>query len=135
MLVFPGPRRFARLPALVPNFYLPALAPNLYIPALAPNFYLPALAPNLHYQPWLPICIYRPWPKFAYARPEFAYTNLVSSICISIYGPGLQLYYRSRAWICIGLTIGSSCSSSSNSSSSNFFGISNTNICVPILVI
>ena len=45
-----------------------------------------------------------------------------------------NLYYGSGAWICIYLVIGSSSSSSSNSSSSNFFGASNTNICMSILV-
>ena len=50
------------------------LAPNLYLPTLAPNLYLPALAPTLCLRQ---ICIYRLSPM-----PEFAYTDLVSPICI-----------------------------------------------------
>ena len=70
----PGPRLRTLPPALALNLYLPALAPPLCLPALAPNLYLPALAPNLY----LPqICIYR----FS-LMPEFAYTYLVSPICI-----------------------------------------------------
>ena len=62
------------LPTLAPNLFLLALAPNLHLPALAPNLYLPTLAPTL----CLPqICIYRLSPM-----PEFAYTDLVSPICI-----------------------------------------------------
>ena len=62
------------LPSLIPNLYLLALVPSLYLPALAPNFYLPALAPTLCL---LQICIYQLSPG-----SEFAYTNLVSPICI-----------------------------------------------------
>ena len=47
------------------NFSLPVLAPNLYLSALAYNF---ITSPG----------------------PEFAYTNIVSSICICIYGPDLR---------------------------------------------
>ena len=61
-------------PALAPNLCLTAQTPNLYLPALAPSLYLPALAYNFITSP----------------GPEFAYTNLVSSICICIYGPGLR---------------------------------------------
>ena len=68
---------------LAPNLYLPALAPNLYLPALAPNLYLPALAPNLY----LPALAYN---FITSLGPEFAYSNLLSSICICIYGPGLR---------------------------------------------
>ena len=87
-------------------------------PVLAPNLYLPALAYNFITSP----------------GPEFAHTNLVSSICICIKALAYDLYYRSGAWICIYLIIGSSSSGSSNSSSSNLFGINNTNICMPILI-
>ena len=45
-----------------------------------------------------------------------------------------NLYYHSGVLICIYLIIGSGSSGSSNSSSSNFFGINNTNICMPVLV-
>ena len=85
VFVFPGPRLFAWRPtlALAPNLYLPALVPYLYLPALGltlclptltPNLYLPALTPTL----CLPqICIYWLSPGL-----EFAYTDLVSPICI-----------------------------------------------------
>ena len=95
------------LPAMAPNFYLLALALNLYLPALTPNLYLPqiciyglnlawvcicqpcltnlylpALAPNLYLPALTPnLCL----PKFVFTgstRPQFAYTNLVSPICI-----------------------------------------------------
>ena len=89
VFVFPGPgpllgpRPWLWPPALAPNLYLPALAPNLYLPALAPNLYLPALAPTLCLPALDPtlclpqICIYLLSPRL-----EFAYTNLVSPICI-----------------------------------------------------
>ena len=73
----------SRPPTLVPNLYLPALAPNLYFPALAPTSCLPALAPNLYLPVLAPtlclpqICIYR-----LRLGLEFAYTDLVSPICI-----------------------------------------------------
>ena len=86
------------------------------------------------YRLWLPMCIYRPWPTILLPVrglslhiptwcPQFVFTTLA-----------YDLYYRSGAWICIYLIIGSSSSGSSNSSSSNFFGTNNANICVPILV-
>ena len=73
----------SRPPALAPNLYLPALALNLYLSALAPNMHLTALAPNLYLPALAPtlslpqICIYRLSPGL-----EFAYTDLVSPICI-----------------------------------------------------
>ena len=77
----PGPRpqppalaSILYLPALASNLYLPALAPTLCLPALEPNLCLPALAPTLCLTQ---ICIYRLDPG-----PEFAYTDLVSPICI-----------------------------------------------------
>ena len=104
VFVFPGPQPFAQplalalAPSPVPQFvfvgpgpqyvftgpgpqlYLPVLAPNLHLPALAPNLYLPALAYNFISSP----------------GPEFAYTNLVSSICVCIYGSGLRLVLTVR---------------------------------------
>ena len=103
VFVFPDPRPFAwplavalapnlyllalapnlYLPAPAPNLYLPALASNLYLPTLAPTLFLPALAPNLYLRALAPtlclpqICIYRLSPGL-----EFAYTDLVSPICI-----------------------------------------------------
>ena len=56
--------------ALAPNFYLPALAPNLYLPTLAPNLYLPALTQ---------ISVYTKFVFTDSARPQFAYTVLVSA--------------------------------------------------------
>ena len=56
--------------ALAPNWYLPALAPNLYLPTLAPNLYLPALTQ---------ISVYTKFVFTDSARPQFAYTVLVSA--------------------------------------------------------
>ena len=79
---FPSPVLNLCLPALAPNLYLPALASNLYLPVLAPNLYLPVLAPNLY----LPILAYN---FIVSPGSEFAYINLVPSICSCIYSPGL----------------------------------------------
>ena len=112
VFLFPDPRPFAWPPALTPNLYLTALAPNLYLPALAPNFYLPALVS----------------PK-----PGLADTNLVPRICI--YWPWPTIFIT-MLWICIYLLVYSSSSGSSIiiSNSSNFLGLHNTNISMPILV-
>ena len=93
------------------------------------------------YRPQPPICIYRLWPRISIFRPS-------TSTLLPVWGPSLHiptlsprfvfvfaaleydLYYRSGAWICSYLIIGSS-----NSSSSSFFGIDNTNIFMPVLVI
>ena len=118
--VFPGPRPSAWPPALAPNLCLPALAPNLYLMTLTPNLYLQALAPNFY----LP----------ALVSPEhgLAYTNLVPPICI--YWPWPTIFIT-VLWFCIYLLIYSSSSGSSNiSNSSNFLGLDNTNISMPILV-
>ena len=113
-----------QFPTLAPNSYLPALMPNLYLPALASKLHLLVLAPNLYS------------PALAYnfitsPGPEFAYTNLVSSICICIYGLGLRFALTVRSLKCLYLIVSSSNSgsSNSNSNSSNFFGINNNNIC------
>ena len=74
------PRSFAWPTALAHNLCLPVPVSNLYLPALVPNLYLLAQAYNF---------ITSPGPKFAYA-------NLVSSICICIYGPGLQFVLTVR---------------------------------------
>ena len=50
----------------------PALAHNLYLPVLAPNLCFLALANNFITNP----------------GPDLVYIDLVSSICICIYGPG-----------------------------------------------
>ena len=134
------------LPALVPNLCLPALAPNWYLPALAPNLYLPALAPNLYLTvvvlnlclPALAPNLYIPALAYNFVTSpgaEFTYTDLVSSICICIYGPGVRFELPVRGLvICIYLITDSSSSGSSKARSSNFFGIDNINITMPILV-
>ena len=98
------------LTAMNSNLYLTALASNLYLPALAPNLYLPALAYNFISSP----------------GPEFAYTSLVSSICITGQEPEYACALLLVAVVAV--------SGSSNKSSGNFFGINNTNISMPILV-
>ena len=60
--------------------YLPAMAPNLCLPAMAPNLHSPALTYNL-----LPA-----------QGLSFAYNDLVSSICIYIYSPGLRFVLPAR---------------------------------------
>ena len=108
------------VPGPGPNLYLTALAPNLYLPTLAPNLYLPALALNFYI------------PALVSPEPRLAYTNLVPSICI--YCPWPTVFIN-VLWICIYLLIYSSSSGSSIiSNSSNFLGLHNTNISMPILV-
>ena len=147
VLVFPGPRPFAWPPALATNLCLPALAPNLYLPTPGPQFVFTAPWPSFCiyrpwpiiciYRPWLPICIYRPWPTILLpVRGLSWHIPTLSPWFVFVFTVlAYDLYYRSVAWICIYLIIGSSSSGSSNSnSSSNFFAINNTNICMPILV-
>ena len=85
---------------------------------------------------WAPICVYRSWPTILLLvralslhiptlSPQFVFVFTVLTY---------DLYYRSGAWICIYIIIGSSSSGSRNSISSDFFGTSNTNICMLILV-
>ena len=74
----PGPR--PRHPTLAPNLYLPALAPTLCLPALAANLYLPVLAPNLYLSALTPTLCLRHYRLSL--MPEFAYTDLVSPVCI-----------------------------------------------------
>ena len=74
---------------LSPWLQFPTLAPNSYLPALVPNLYLPALASKLH----LLVLAYN---FITSPGPEFAYTNLVFSICICIYGPGLRFVLTIR---------------------------------------
>ena len=123
VFVFPGPRPSAwlRPSALATNFYLPALAPNLCLPALAPNFYLPALAPNFYL------------PALASPEPGLAYTNLVPPICIC--WPWPTIFYYCALILRFYLLIYNSSSGSSNiNNSSNFLGLDNTHISMPILV-
>ena len=109
--VFTGPGPQFVFTGLAPNLYLPALAPNFYLPTLAPNFYLPGRVSPEHGLAYFnlvpPICIYWPWP-----------TNFITV-----------------HWFCIYLRIYSSSSGSSNiGNSSNFLGLDNTHISIPILV-
>ena len=85
--------------------------------------------------PWLPICIYRPWPRILLpARGLSLHRATFSPQFVFVFTAlAHDLYYRFGTWICIYLIIGGSTSGSSNSSSSNFFGINNTNICMPSL--
>ena len=112
--------RHLYLPVLTPNLYLTALAANLYLPTLAPNLYLPTLAPNFYLR------------ALVNPEPGLAYTNLISQICI--YWPCPTIFIT-MLWICIYLLIYSGSSGYSNiSNSSNFLGLENTNISMPILV-
>ena len=119
-----GSRPWVRPPVLTPtlasNLYLPVLVPDLYLLDLAPNLRLPILAPNLY----LPTLVFN---IITGLEPEFCiYRACLLNLC---------LYLRRWPTIDIYLLIGSSSSGSFNSSSSsNFFGIDNTNICMPILV-
>ena len=98
-------------------------------------------------RPWPPICIYKLWPQIFICRSWPTILLPVRALTLHIPTLSFQfvfvftvlahdLYYRSGAWIRIYLIIGSSSSSSSGSSdsSSNFFGIDNVNISMPILV-
>ena len=83
-------------------------------------FYFPALrlAPNL--------------PNLVSSEPGLAYTKLVPPICIYWPWPTICI---TVLWIWIYLLICNSSSDNSNiSNSSNFFGLDNTNISMPILV-
>ena len=89
-----------------------------------------------------------PGPKFVFTGPSLQYyyqsracvlhiATLSTQFVFVFTALAYDLNYQSGAWICIYLIIGSSSSSSgscNSSSSSNFFGIDNTNICMPILV-
>ena len=88
------------------------------------------------YRSWLPICIYRPWPTILLlVRALSLHIPTLSPQFVFVFTVlAYDLYYRSGAWICIYIIIGSRSSGSKNSISSNFFGTSNTNICMPILV-
>ena len=102
---FLGSRPWVRPPVLTPT-----LASNLYLPVLVPDLYLLDLVFNI----------------ITGLEPEFCiYRACLLNLC---------LYLRPWPTIDIYLLIGSSSSGSFNSSSSNFFGIDNTNICMPILV-
>ena len=88
-LVWPG-LCISLPPVLAPNLYLLVLDPNLYLPTLVPNFYLTVLALNF-YLPTLVANLYLQALANNFITspgPDFAYTELVSSICICIYGAG-----------------------------------------------
>ena len=104
------------------------LWPPIYI-------YRPYL-PIFIYRAWLPICIYRSWPTIL--LPVRGLSLHIPTLCpqfvVVFTVLAYDLYYRFGAWICIYLIIGSSSSGSSNSSSRNFFGTTNINIFIPVLV-
>ena len=94
------------------------LAPNLYLLTKAPNFCLLVLTPNLYF------AALTPYLYLQTLAPNFYLPVLANNFIIGL-----------GAWISIYLIIGSSSSSSGSSdSSSNFFGIDNVNISMPILV-
>ena len=116
---------------------IPVPGPQPRFLALDPNLYLPALALNLHLQAL--------GPKFLFTRPGLQFILPVRNLSLHLptFFPNLylmamayDLYYQyCSAWICIYVVIGSSSIGSSNISSvSNFFGLDNTNISMPILV-
>ena len=83
VFVFPVPRPFAWPPALAPIC--------IYRSWLSICIYRPCSSICV-YRPWLQICIYRLWPTILLQVRglSFAYTDLVSSICICIYDPCLR---------------------------------------------
>ena len=123
----------------------------LYFPAPGPCPWPPIFIyrpwpPIFIYRPRPPICVYRPWPQVCVYRPYPTVSSPVRDLSLHIPTLSRQLvfvfktlvqdfYYWSGAWIYIYLIITSKSTGSSNcSSSSNFFGIDNTNISMPILV-
>ena len=117
------------LPVLVPNWYLPTRAPKLYLPALAPNLYLPALAVGLYLLALAPK-LYLPALAYGFITSpgrEFTYTNLVSSVCICIYGPCIRFELPVR-----GLNLHLLYSSSNGSN--NRSNTNSTIVFMPILV-
>ena len=101
-----------------------------------PIFIYRSYLPIFIYRAWLPICIYRSWPTILLSVRGLSLhiSTLCPQFVVVFTVLAYDLYYRFGAWICIYLIIGSSSSGSSNSSSSNFFGTTNTNIFIPVLV-
>ena len=122
---------------LWPPIYIYRSWPPICIYRLWPPIFIyrPYL-PIFIYRAWLPICIYRSWPTIL--LPVRGLSLHIPTLCpqfvVVFTVLAYDLYYRFGAWICIYLIIGSSSSGSSNSSSSNFFGTTNTNIFIPVLV-
>ena len=105
----PGPQFVFTGPG--PKFVFTGPGPQFVFTGPGPNFYLPALFSS---------------------KPGLADTNLVPPICI--YWPWPTIFIT-VLWICIYLLIYSSSSGSSNiNNSSNFLGLDNTHISMPILV-
>ena len=99
-----------------PQFFVYRLWPHICLLALPPNLYFPTPVYNFYYQSGVWVCIYRP------CLPNFHLLALA-----------YVFYYRSGAWIFIYLIIGIISSGSSNTRiSSDFSGIDNTNITMPI---
>ena len=133
MFVFPAPRSFTW-----------PLAPP---PCPGPQFVFTGPGPQFAFTgPGLKFVFTDPGPQFLFAGPglQFYYQFGAWFLNIPTLSPqfvflftalAYDLYYRSGAWICIYLILGSRSSGICNKSSSNFFGIDNTNICMPIFVI
>ena len=125
LFVFPGPRPLAwSWPQFVftgPGLQFVLTCPGLQFvfTRLSPKFVF--TGPNLLY--------YYQSGGWVLHTPTFSTQFLIVFTALAY-----DLYYRSAAWICIYLIIGSSRSGSCNSSSSNFFGIDNTIICMLILL-
>ena len=103
-------------------FYFKTTSGHLYF--LAPGL---LLGP----QSWPPICIYRPCQSGAWAC-IYQHCPPPPPICIYWSCPTI---FITALWICIYLLIYSSSSASSNiSNRSNFLGLDNVNISMPILV-
>ena len=129
VFVFPGPQSSAWPPALV------SPPPPRPLPPIC--VYRPC-PPICIYRPWPQICIYRLWPQiFIYQPwsvrslglhiptlpPQFLFT-----------GPGLRFLLPCSEFAFNLLIYSSSNGSSNISNSSNFLGLDNTNIRMPILV-
>ena len=142
----PLPRSWPSPPVLVSQFEFPVSSPQFVLNGPGPQFVFTGSGPPIFiyrpyspifiYRAWLPICIYRSWPTIL--LPVRGLKLHIPTLCpqfvVVFTVLAYDLYYRFGAWICIYLIIGSSSSGSSNSSSSNFFGTTNTNIFIPVLV-
>ena len=129
VFVFPSPRPFAWPPALAPQFVSTGPGPQFVFTGPGPKFVFTGPGPQFVFT--------GPGPNFYLpalfsSKPGLADTNLVPPICI--YWPWPTIFIT-VLWICIYLLIYSSSSGSSIiSNSSNFLGLHNTNISMPILV-
>ena len=105
---------------------------------LGPQFVFTSACPQFVFNVPVPQFVFTDSsPKFVFTGPSqsgagLAYTNIAPLICI--YWPWRTIFIT-VLWICIYLLIFSSSSDSNNiSNSSNFLGLDNINISMPILV-